>query len=163
MWEKVNLNQRVKIKLTELGINILKERNIQLKEVIKRHGGNSENLHFSLNLDEEGYYTIQLWDLINAFGGKFESGGSSPFYFDILIEKYKPTEKLFQTWEMIKELTENPRKEFISKNPFLGNVIAKGVNNKYGFSLILFDTFYNKLEFVDKLMLNREWIEYKGD
>lgn len=75
---KVNINDAVRVKLTEFGVEILRKRHEQLNEVLLRHGAKIEP--FVLRLDDKGYYNTQLWMLMNIFGPYSNIG--FPIIFD---------------------------------------------------------------------------------
>jgi hypothetical protein len=81
---KVNANMRVKVKLTDFGISILKSQHDELNEHIKERGGKGFG-EFKLKLDEEGYYCTQLWMLMSIFGQKMSMGIKNPFDLNIII------------------------------------------------------------------------------
>ena len=69
-FEKHNLNNRVKVKLNEKGIEIIKA---------------DSPLH-DLTEDENGYVTLQTWKFMRLFGNYMRIGGAMPFDSQILIE-----------------------------------------------------------------------------
>ena len=86
---KVNLNQEVKVKLTEYGISILKEQHDELNKWIEIRGGKSLG-EFELRLDEYGYYSTQIWMLMNKFGHAIRMGNKNPFNLEIIIKGGEP-------------------------------------------------------------------------
>ncbi len=87
---KVNANMGVKVKLTDFGISILKEQHEKLNEFIKERGGDGLG-DFELRLDEDGYYSTQLWTLMNKFGHVMTMGHNEvPFHLNIIIENGEP-------------------------------------------------------------------------
>lgn len=52
-YKKTNLNNYIKVKLTEKGIEILKQ----------RYGTD-----YAINIDDEGYTKFQMWDFARLFG-----------------------------------------------------------------------------------------------
>lgn len=52
-YKKTNLNNYIKVKLTEKGIDILKQ----------RYG-----IDYPINIDDEGYTEFQMWDFARLFG-----------------------------------------------------------------------------------------------
>lgn len=86
---KVNANMRVKVKLTDIGVSILKNRHDELNTLIKYRGG-QEFGEFELKLDEDGYYTTQLWTLMNIFGSAMTMGSKNPFDLNIIITDGEP-------------------------------------------------------------------------
>lgn len=78
---KTNLNYAVKVKLNDDGIDILRKNH----EVLYSHIGLLDSHPFSVKLDEEGYYRVQLWTLMQDFGPYISLGRIPPFDTDILI------------------------------------------------------------------------------
>lgn len=64
---KFNINDYVKVKLTEHGKKILKEKDI------------------NNSVDENGYTKFQLWDIMNIFGEYCILGCDVPFETEIII------------------------------------------------------------------------------
>lgn len=86
---KVNINQEVKVKLTEYGISILKEQHDELNKWIETRGGKGLG-EFELRLDEDGYYSTQIWMLMNQFGHVIRMGNKNPFNLEIIIKGGEP-------------------------------------------------------------------------
>ena len=80
---KISINDEVKVKLTDFGIQILKERHDQLNKKIKESGG--KGIEFVLRIDKDGYYKTQLYNLMNTFG-EYMTVGSEGLPFEIEIE-----------------------------------------------------------------------------
>lgn len=85
----VNLNDKVKVKLTNYGVSILKEQHDDLNSFIKGTGGKGLG-DFQLSLNEDGYYETQLWMLMSKFGHVMEMTNESPFELNVIIENGKP-------------------------------------------------------------------------
>lgn len=84
MKVKINLNDKVKVKLTDYGIMLLKKRHDELNKKIKDSGGKGNT--FELILDENGYYETQLWILMNTFGDNCGINPKGmPFETDIIV------------------------------------------------------------------------------
>jgi hypothetical protein len=84
MITKINLNEYVKIKLTDKGILILKQQHDELNKQIQESGGKGTT--FNLKLDERGYYEGQLWSVIQKFGKYIGICEEPPFESDIIFE-----------------------------------------------------------------------------
>jgi len=70
---KVNINNYVKVKLTNYGLNILKSKHKEFEQ---------------LKTDKEGYTEFQLWELMNIFGAyMYLSSVNLPFEHDIEIKE----------------------------------------------------------------------------
>lgn len=85
----VNANENVKVKLTDFGISVLKERHDELNNFMKQQGGKGLE-KFELRLDEEGFYRTQLWSLMNEFGHVMSMGYEVPFNLNIIITNGEP-------------------------------------------------------------------------
>lgn len=73
MYTKFNINDTVKVKLTEHGKKI--------------HRGNNSNFTYTPpREDENGYSSWQMWSLMEEFGSHCRIGFDNPFETDILIE-----------------------------------------------------------------------------
>jgi len=71
----LNLNQIVKVKLTAVGLH-------KFEDIRKMYG-----LHNCLpELDDQGYYRIQLWQFMRNYGDLFGNGRDPPVEMDIIIE-----------------------------------------------------------------------------
>ena len=86
---KVNANAGVKVKLTKLGVNILKHKHDELNAHIKDRGGEGFG-EFTLRLDDDGYYSTQLWTLMQDFGPYMSIGSEPPFSLDIIVTDGEP-------------------------------------------------------------------------
>ena len=78
---KVNINDTVKVKLTPIGIKILKEEEERLEKL-----GCTKYNRFPIN--EEGYCIFQLYEIFEYFGKYFKFGlnvKDSPIEFDFEI------------------------------------------------------------------------------
>ncbi|OAB31766.1 hypothetical protein PMSD_18450 [Paenibacillus macquariensis subsp. defensor] len=86
---KANLNERVKVKLTDVGIAIMKQNRAELNgNIIKRGGkglGECEPV-----IDNFGYTAFQLWDLMQTFGEHVGLGAELPFEIDISFPRREP-------------------------------------------------------------------------
>lgn len=90
-WNKIHLNDTVKVKLTPHGLRHYREKqssfNASLPARIKP---------FPIDppLDEEGFYQTQLWQLMNLFGSSLYMGGPMPFEASFKFSPiFPPTEK----------------------------------------------------------------------
>jgi hypothetical protein len=79
MDTKFNINNFVKVKLTQKGIDILKRNHDDLN---KRCNGVLDE--FELKLDEDGYYKDQLWSIMQSFGEHMYLGVCEPFETEII-------------------------------------------------------------------------------
>ena len=63
----INLNDWVKVKLTDLGKDVYYHRFDEVNEFIKKRGGKPITPHMPA-VDSEGKTKIQLWDFIELYG-----------------------------------------------------------------------------------------------
>ena len=73
---KINMNNNVKVKLTEYGINELRR---QFNELMQKHNLNWE--FREPDKDSEGYTTYQLHYLMATFGHCFQDLGRQPHLY----------------------------------------------------------------------------------
>ena len=76
----INLNNFVKFKLTDLGKKVWDHQNDELNEFIAGAGAPPLKPRI-LDVDEEGYMKLQLWEFMNVFGEAMHMG------FDTIIEQ----------------------------------------------------------------------------
>lgn len=91
MIVKVNINEHVKVKLNPKGIKILEDRRNKLNERLEARGGKGFGPYVP-QVDEEGYTTFQLWDLMHTFGPHLNLGFEPEFETEILLLKAEPIE-----------------------------------------------------------------------
>lgn len=65
--KKLNLNDRVKVKLTPYGAEIYFHQFDELNKVLSAKGAKPVNPHMP-KIDEDGYTSFQLWDFIHLYG-----------------------------------------------------------------------------------------------
>ena len=76
-----NLNDNVKVKLTEKGLNILRVDHDELRTHVP-----SLREFTPPTVDSEGYSTFQLWDLMERFGNQMYMGNTNyPIEMDIKL------------------------------------------------------------------------------
>lgn len=71
---RLNVNQRCRVKLTELGIR-------HYREHWRRYGIEAEP-----KTDADGWYRDQLWSVMSIFGDALFCGGRIPFETEIVVE-----------------------------------------------------------------------------
>lgn len=64
---KLNINDTIKVKLTEYGMNVL---NKKYNEIQKHH---------LCQFDDDGYFTTQIWILFALFGAEFATWAPQMF------------------------------------------------------------------------------------
>jgi hypothetical protein len=90
---EVNVNMFVKVKLTDYGISILKEKHDNLNDAIKKNGGKGYG-DFEVKLDEDGYYRTQMWELMRDFGDTMSFSNRNPFDLNIIVTNGEPIEHI---------------------------------------------------------------------
>lgn len=80
MYTKFNINDTVKVKLTEHGKKIHRE------DWDSVFGNNSNFTYTPPREDENGYSSWQMWELMRWFGNHCRIGFDNPFETDILLE-----------------------------------------------------------------------------
>lgn len=75
---EVNFNEEVKVKLTEHGISILRAERERLNERIALSGGTGFG-DYEPKVDDEGYTSFQIWDLMQRLGPHIGVGKPEPF------------------------------------------------------------------------------------
>lgn len=99
----MNMNEWVKVKLTESGIGELKRQHEELKVLVPNLG------RFNLNIDDDGYCKFQLWSLMNELGHLCKLGLEPPFDTEILIhevDQLKSDNKSLKDWAWHKQYAE---------------------------------------------------------
>ena len=75
-FRDVNLNEYIKVKLTDKG-----------KEIYKNHYHDIDDEYVpTLDVDEEGFCKFQLWEFMQIFGEHFRMGGGSPCETNVKIQ-----------------------------------------------------------------------------
>ncbi|MFD1179223.1 hypothetical protein ACFQ3W_23420 [Paenibacillus puldeungensis] len=85
---KFNINNWVKVKLTELGKEIEKKNYEALNEMLKQYGSKYSD-EFKLEVDENGYTSYQLWELFEKFGSHVGIGKKQPFETEIILIEHR--------------------------------------------------------------------------
>lgn len=80
-----NINDYVKVKLTEKGKYIYYHQFDDINECIRKIGGNPLN-PIELKYDDDGYVEFQLWHLMEIFGEHLFNGCEVPFNTTIRLE-----------------------------------------------------------------------------
>lgn len=78
----LNVNEMVKVKLTEKGLDIYWEYNRDMPEQLKP----SIN-ELRRRADKEGYHSFQIWKLMNIFGASIGISFDLPFETNMLIDE----------------------------------------------------------------------------
>jgi hypothetical protein len=81
----INMNDYVKVKLTELGRQELKKQHDEMNERLISRGGMPYDT-FQIVRDDEGYTMFQLWKLMSHFGHMMYNGSKMPFEMDIKLD-----------------------------------------------------------------------------
>jgi hypothetical protein len=81
--KKFNVNDHVKVKLTEKGKAIL---DMQLAERVRRWNCEYRCPYQSRPTDANGYIRFQMWELMHEFGANIYNGCQIPFDTTVLID-----------------------------------------------------------------------------
>lgn len=77
---EININDSVKVKPNEKGMEILRNNHRKLSEYFPSLG------EFNDPRDEDGYMKIQLWSLMETFGPHIRLDALPPFDTSIILE-----------------------------------------------------------------------------
>jgi len=77
---KFDVNEKVKVKLTDAGKNELRRQHEELRSRVQSILPYTNPIE-----DEKGYSTWQLWVLMSTFGHIMVNGGDVPFNTEIII------------------------------------------------------------------------------
>jgi hypothetical protein len=81
---RVNISDTIKVKLTSIGIEVLKEEEKRLRGL-----GCNTNIFVSYPEDKEGYTSFTIWEFSKLFGKYFSMGmnvKNSPIELNFIIE-----------------------------------------------------------------------------
>lgn len=81
MFKEFNVNQYVKVKLTDEGLDILRKDNENMRKAFPKWPEWKEPV-----TDEEGYAEFQCWSLMSRFGEHISLGSKLPFETVILVD-----------------------------------------------------------------------------
>jgi hypothetical protein len=90
MHFKFNFNQLVKVRLKQEGIDILRQQHDEFRSKYK----GLRLSPFTINIDDEGYTSFQMWDLMQRFGEYMTLGFDTPFHLDVIICDGEPIERV---------------------------------------------------------------------
>lgn len=80
----INLNEIVKVKLTDRGKDIFYHQLDEVNELIKRRGGKPLEPHMP-KVDADGYTDFQLWRLMQLYGPHIGMGLPLPFDLNNIV------------------------------------------------------------------------------
>ena len=81
---KFNINNYVKVKLTDYGVSVLKKHHDARNLESLALGGEGLG-EFELKVDQDGYYVTQLWKLMSIFGNHMFYGGNISFETNVIL------------------------------------------------------------------------------
>ena len=84
-YQDFNINDCVKVKLTEKGKRIYYHQHDELNNEILKYGGSLIS-PIELKYDDEGYVKFQMWHLMEVFGKHLRLGCDTPFETTIKLE-----------------------------------------------------------------------------
>lgn len=88
----LNMNDTVRVKLNQRGLDIMKANHDNLYDVVRKNGGAGREWS-PPKLDSEGFYSTQLWCLMQEFGAHIRLGFDVPFETEIRLDKCAVTER----------------------------------------------------------------------
>gem|GEM_PF-1734656 len=95
-WQSLNVNDTVKVKLTDLG-----------REVHKAYWEPfSAGRYLPPKVDPDGFSDFQLWDLMATFGHKIRMGMDVPFETNIRVKVHSPTDQSSDVSGLVEALSE---------------------------------------------------------
>lgn len=69
---RINLNEVVKFKLTDLGKDIFYHQFDSINEYVRKHGGKQQLIKpYMPEIDADGYTRMQLWSFMELYGSYF--------------------------------------------------------------------------------------------
>lgn len=84
-WASINLNQMVRVRLTDAGVRILHQQRNMLNQEIVKCGG--KPLNAPLYVVTDGWAQFQLWSLMARFGPYMYNGNPEPpFEMEIQVQ-----------------------------------------------------------------------------
>jgi len=86
---KFNINNYVKVKLTQVGIDELKRQHEEQKIAHERLRSQGIDDFVLPKVDADGYSEFQLFNLMAIFGDLMWEGLASPFEIEIIIDEPK--------------------------------------------------------------------------
>jgi hypothetical protein len=90
-YVKFNMNNRVKVKLTDKGKTIFSELDKKVdKHIVDIIGQNV----YSSRISEKGYVVMQMWEFIEVFGQYMYLGVDLPVEMDIILRSEDVKEEL---------------------------------------------------------------------
>lgn len=84
MGFKVNFNDPVKVRLTPSGRAVLMDQHNELDQYLRKRGHKGLE-QFRCSVDEEGYSTFQIWQLMQTFGPHMVMGCPEPFAAEMIF------------------------------------------------------------------------------
>lgn len=84
-YKQFNINDKVLIKLTDKGREILHHNHDELNQLIIERGGLPLD-PLVIKEDENGYYSMQMWEFIQTFGQYLSLACKLPFETTILFQ-----------------------------------------------------------------------------
>lgn len=90
---KMDVNTFVKVKLTDFGVAVLKAKHEKYKVWCYQNGIKVTEIDFTLELDEDGYYTQPLWKLMKVFSEYVHPNEKTVFESELMVLDSTPVSK----------------------------------------------------------------------
>ena len=84
-WREFNVNDTVRVKITEVGLAEYKRQAILLRGQMPPNA--RATIRLTPVLDADGYWTVQLWELMQQLGHLCGNGFDLPFETTILLRE----------------------------------------------------------------------------
>lgn len=81
----INFNDKVRVQLTDHGVDILKKQHELLDAMLKQQGNTDGLGEFVVSIDEDGLTSFQLWQLMQTFGEHMVMGMNEPFEMQAMM------------------------------------------------------------------------------
>ena len=86
--KKLNLNSRIRVKLTDYGKDIYYHRFNELNECIEQAEGKPFKPDYPV-VDKDGYSEFQLWEFIELYGPHIHGSGERHRAFEYLHRRFR--------------------------------------------------------------------------
>lgn len=83
----INLNDRVKVRLTEIGLRELQRQHNEVYEFLPSIAAAKRPAFTPPKVDTDGYSTFQLWALMASLGHLCDMGFHAPFETNLVLQK----------------------------------------------------------------------------
>jgi hypothetical protein len=82
---KTNFNNVVKVKLTQLGREIVQKKHDEDRDLLLKYKSRTRLGDFVIITDDQGYTSFQIYELMNIFGEQMVIGADEPFTDEMIF------------------------------------------------------------------------------